>query len=122
MSTPGAGVATSAASSEQALHPLAALGRLSCACGIDWDAPHHSGGRREEVRAVLPVHRVPVEQADVRFLHKIRRLPPDGQALAREHPASHLAKLALDERSELLQGLRVTAAPRLQQPGHIGGQ
>src|SRR6185503_17431233 len=66
------------------------------------------------------MHRVPVEQADVGLLDEIRRLPPDGQALAREHPASHLPKLALDQRSELVQGLRVTATPRLKQPGHIG--
>ena len=72
------------------------------------------------MRPVLPVHRVPVEQADVGLLHEIRRLPPDGLALAREHPARHLPKLALNERSELIQSLGVTAAPRLQQPGHIG--
>jgi hypothetical protein len=63
---------------------------------------------------------VPVEQADVGLLHEIRRLPSDGLALAREHPARHLPQLALNERSELIQGLRVTTAPRLQQPGHIG--
>jgi hypothetical protein len=63
---------------------------------------------------------VPVKQADIRFLQEIGRLPPDGQALAREHPPSHLAELAVDERSELVQGSGVTAAPRLQQPGHIG--
>ena len=66
------------------------------------------------------MNRVPVEQADVRLLHEISRLPPDGEALAREHPASHFPKLALDQRSELVQSLRVTAAPRLQQFGHIG--
>ena len=74
----------------------------------------------EEVRPVLPAHRAPVEQADVRLLHQIRWLPSDGLALAREHPARHLPKLALHERSELTQGLRVPAAPRLKQPGHIG--
>ena len=68
------------------------------------------------------MHRVPVEQTDVRLLHEIGRLPSDGQTLAREHPASHLSQLALDERNELFQGLRVAAAPCLEQPGHIDGQ
>ena len=65
------------------------------------------------LRIVAPVHRVPVQQADVGLLDKICRLPADGQALAREDPASHFPELALDERSELFQGVRVTAAPRL---------
>ena len=68
------------------------------------------------------MHRVPVEQADVGLLHEIRRLPADRQALTREQPASHPPKLAVHERRQLFQGLRVTAAPRLQQPGHVGGQ
>ena len=120
-STPSAGAATSAASERQSLHALTTLRRLSCPRGVHQHATHHPGGGREEVRPVLPVHRVPVEQANVRLLHEVGRLPSNGQPLAREHPASHLPQFALDERNELFQGLRVPAAPRLQQPGHIGG-
>jgi hypothetical protein len=67
------------------------------------------------------MHRVPVEQTDVRGLHKVCRLPPHRQALAQELPASHLPQLAMDERHELFQGLRVTAAPGPEQPSHVGG-
>ena len=106
----------------QSLHALTALRRLTCARGVHQHATHHPGGGRVEVRPVLPMHGVPVEQANVRLLHEIGRLPSNGQPLAREHPASHLSQFALDERNELFKGLRVAAAPRLQQPGHIGGQ
>jgi hypothetical protein len=99
---------------------MTALGRLSCARGVNQHAPHHPGGRREEMRPVLPVNRMPVEQPDVGLLHEVRRLPPDGLALAREQPPSHVAKLAVDDWGQLGQGIGVTTAPCLQQPGHIG--
>jgi hypothetical protein len=89
--------------------------------GIHQNAAHHAGRRREEMRPVLPVHCVPIEQTDVGLLHEVRWLPPDREALTREQTASDASKLAVHERRQLFQGLRVTVAPSPQQTGHVGG-
>jgi len=50
---------------------------------------------------------------------EVRRLPASGPALARQHSPRHLAELEVHERRQLLQRIRVAAAPGLEQVGQV---
>ena len=85
---------------------------------VDQDAPHGLGGRGEEVPAAVPVPGLlPAHQPEVGLvdqgggLERLARLLL-GQLLGRQ-----LAQLVVDERQELLGGVRVALLDRVQHPG-----
>ena len=69
---------------------------------------------------VLPLDVPPVEQAHVRLLHELGRLPPPVTPLGREDPARHLAEFVLNQRRERGQAVAVSATPRLKEASAIG--
>ena len=96
----------------------AALLRAAGARGIDDRVPHHARHGGKKMRAVLPVHSAPVEQAQIRLLHELGRLPAAG-LLSREQPARNLPQLLLHERRELGERLLIPRAPGLKQQRQI---
>ena len=90
---------------------------------VDEDAAHGLGGGGEEVPAAVPVlGLLAAQQPQVRLMHQRGRLqglagPFVGQPLGRE-----LAQLVVDERQQLLRGVRVAlfdGSQDLRDIGHV---
>ena len=85
---------------------------------LDQDAAHGLGGRSEEMTAVLPVRRLlGVHQAEVGLVDQGGRLqrlagPLPGQLVGRQ-----TAEFVVDQRQELLGGVRVARLDCRQDPG-----
>ena len=88
---------------------------------INKDAAHCLGGRSKEVAAAIPVARLfRIDQAEVRFMHQgrgLKRLP----GLFLRHPfSSQFAQFVVDQRQQLLCGVRVALLDGSQDAGDIG--
>ena len=88
---------------------------------VDEDAPHETGRHREEVRAILPVDLLDVDQAQVRLVDERGRLKAVPCPFAGHAPAGDAAQFAVDDRNEPIER-RLVALPHCQEePRHIGG-
>ena len=83
------------------------------------DAAHHASGHGEEMRAVVPLDRLPVDQADVGLVDERRRLEAVPHALARHAASRDPVELLMDERDQLLEGALVALSPSEQQSGDL---
>jgi hypothetical protein len=77
---------------------------------VHQDAPHRLGREREEVRAVAQADAGRVHQPDVRLVDQGRRLERVVRALAAEVLLGEGAQPVVDERQQVLRGLRVSCA------------
>ena len=97
----------------------AALCGLARAGDIDQDPPHHPRRRCEEVRPVLPLDRLPLEQTQVGLVDQFGRLHPAVATLIGQNTAGHLAEFSMNQRRQLIERLLITTTPGLQQAGQI---
>ena len=79
------------------------------------DPPHRPRGHGEEVRAVLPLDSVHIDQTDVGFVDECRGLERVVGALASHVAPGQCVELLVDERNELVEGRFLTLAPREEQ-------
>ena len=89
----------------------AALLRVLRARVVDEDATHHTSGHGEEMRAVLPRDRLPVDQTDIGFIDERRGLQAVPDALSRHAASRDLVQLLMNQRDQLLAGSHVAFAP-----------
>ena len=105
------------------LHPLerpAVLAPLLAPRRLDQDAPHGLGRGGEEVAAAVPVLDLfDIHQPQVRLMHQGRGLKRLPRFLLGELLRRQFAQLVVDERQELLGGLRVALFDCRQNAGHI---
>ena len=73
--------------------------------------PHHLRGDAEEVRAVLPTRRLPVDEAQVGFVNQGGGLEEVVVALAAHVTAREPVQLGLDERGQAFERLLVAVTP-----------
>src|SRR5215207_6612199 len=107
---------------ERHLHgPAAALGAVTVARVVEQDASHDLRGDGEEVRAVLPVHALLVDEPEVRLVDERRRLERVPRVLAPHEVARDAVQLSLDEREEAFERRPVAVAPCDEQPRDLGG-
>ena len=88
---------------------------------IDEDAAHGLCGDTEEVRPVLPAHVALFDQLQERFVDEGGRLQRVVRALPPEIPGGLTAELAMDERHQVLQGVRLASAEIVEQAGDVVG-
>src|SRR6185369_3510031 len=81
---------------------------------VNEDAPHNLRGHAEEVRAVLPAHCFPVDQADVSFVDERGGLQEMVRALAAHVALGEPVELSMNERREFFEGFLLAVAPRCQ--------
>ncbi len=82
---------------------------------IHEDLPHGAGRHTEEVSAVLPLDALLVDELEVRLVDQGRGLKGVAGALPPHLRRCSPAKLAVDERHQLFERLRVTLAPGAQE-------
>jgi len=87
---------------------------------VDQNAPHHAGGNRQEMRAVLPRDIFGIDEPEIRFVDQRRRLKAVPDALSGHAPSGDLVKLALYERNQSVEGGLVALTPSEQQSGGLG--
>ena len=88
---------------------------------VDEDATHHTSGYREEMRAVLPLDRFSVDQADIGFIDECGRLQAVSHALSGHAAPRDLVEFLMDERDQSLAGGLVALPPLEKERGDIRG-
>lgn len=76
---------------------------------------------RQEVRAILPRHRLPVDETDIGLVDERRRLQAVSHAFARHAASRDLAQFLMHQRDQLLAGRLVAPPPLEEEPGDAGG-
>ena len=84
------------------------------------DAPHHAGGDRQEMRAVVPFNCLSVDQTEICLVDECRRLQAVSAALARHAGSRDSMELLVNERNQSLEGVGVALAPFEKQSGDVG--
>src|SRR5262249_57371755 len=98
----------------EAPEPGAAADTVLAAGVVDEDAAHGLGGRREEVHAAVPERlRAGADELEIRLVDQGRGLEGVSRPLASEAPGRQPAQLFVDERQELLGGVRVALVDRV---------
>ena len=93
---------------------------MSRARVVHEDAPHNASGYREEMRAVMPLNGLPVNQPDICLVDERRRLETVPDALSRHTASRDPVELLIDERNQPLEGVLVAVSPPEEQPGDLG--
>jgi len=78
---------------------------------IDENPPHHPRRHGEEVGAILPLHPLQVDEAQVALVDQRRGLQRVVLTLAGHVPPRQPSELFVHERNELVEGLRFAAPP-----------
>ena len=86
---------------------------------VDEDATHHTSAHREEMRAVLPRDRLPVDKTDVGFIDERRGLQAVPHALPRHAASRDLVQLLMNQRDQSLAGSHVAFPPLEKERGDI---
>jgi len=82
---------------------------------IDQDAPHHARRNGIKVDAAVPVH-VRIHQPQIRFVDQGGGGQGIAGTLGTQASPGHLMQRFIDDWHQLVQGLRIAAAPVLQEP------
>ena len=93
--------------------------RASAPRDIDEHAPHHPGRDAEKVLSVLPVDRIPSEQAEAQLVDQRRGLKTDVGALANQATGRHAVELVVDKGHHAIEGVFVPLAPGAKQRRHL---
>lgn len=88
---------------------------VSAPCMVHENAAHHLGGDRQEVRPILPVNPLMVDQPQIGLVNERRRLervvaPLPAQLACRARP-----QVSMDQIEQIVARLNVSARPRAQQ-------
>ena len=93
----------------------------ACARGVNEDASHDLRGQSEEMRAILPVDVVGVDQTEIGLMDERRALQRQARAFVPHVPPGLDSQLRVDQRRELLERPLVSLAPCLQQARYVDG-
>ena len=115
----GSAVTTSAFVEGHACVAAAAFVRAPCARMVHEDATHDAGGDGQEMRAVVPLDRLAVDQANIRLVDERRRLEAMTHALSRHAASRDPVEFLMDERDQSLEGALVALSPFEEQPGDV---
>ena len=96
-----------------------AFSRVPRARVVDEDTPHHTSSHGEEMRAVLPRDRLPVDKTDIGFIDERRCLQAVSHALPRHAASCDLVQLAMNQRDQSLAGILVAFPPFEKERGDI---
>src|ERR1019366_2282371 len=105
-----------------------ALPRRGTSRPVEQDAPHHLRRYGKEVRAVLPIDVVDVDQLQVGFMHERRGLDRISRAFIPHETPGQASKLVINARRQPLERVLVFARPGAQKlsrfrtfgAGHVG--
>ncbi len=86
---------------------------------VDEDAAHDLRGGAEEMRAVLPLHVLPVHQPQVGLVDERRRLQDVARPLAGHLARRQPVQLVLDHGRQGLERSRIAATPGDQELGNV---
>jgi hypothetical protein len=87
---------------------------------IHEDAPHHLRRDAEELRAVLPLCAVLIDQPQVGFVNECGRLQRVIGALTPQVGLGPTMEVLVDQRDELIASRGISGAPRVQECRHVG--
>ena len=99
----------------------AAFVRAPRAGVVDEDAPHDPRRHGQEMRAVVPLDRFSVNQADIGLVDERGRLETVTHALSGHAAARDLVELLVDERDQSLAGVVVSLPPFEKERGDVRG-
>src|SRR5215472_15611045 len=86
---------------------------------LNQDAPHHLGGNREEMGAILPPHALVVDQSHVGFIEQRGRLQAGAGALAPHVAPRQPVELVIDDGRQPFERALLSVAPGLEQLAHL---
>src|SRR5438128_3531374 len=89
----------------------AAFSRLPAARMINQDIANQMGGQSEELRAMLPVDALLLDQSQIDFVDNDRRLQRDIRRLAAQVAFGESAKLIINQRHQLIARQIITITP-----------
>src|SRR5689334_13181510 len=92
----------------QTLGVATALGAVSGARMVHEDLPHEVGRNTEKMRTVLPWSAFGADEAEIRLVDERRALQGVAGTLASQKALRETVQLAIDERHEAIQRVRVT--------------
>ncbi len=101
--------------------PWPRLTRSRVTRNVDQHAPHNLRRDRKEMGAILPLHVLPVDQAQVGFVDQRSSLKEVVATLAGHAPHRDAPQFLVDERRQRLERGLVAVAPRDEQLRDIGG-
>jgi hypothetical protein len=83
--------------------------------------PHDLRRKPKEMRAVLPLDILPIDQPHVSFVAKRRRLEDVAGALGSHVAMGYAMQFRVNQRHEFFQGQTITIVPRQQQLSDLVG-
>ena len=99
---------------------VTALGRPMAACVIHENPAHHLRRNAEEMRPIPPVALPLVDQAQVELVNERGGLQREATPFAAKLAYGHATQLRVDERQQLVEGIRVTTPPFGQKRRYVG--
>ena len=84
---------------------------------VDQDPSHQPGRHRQEVGAILPVHVLGVDEAQVSLVNERRRLEAVARTFAGHAPPRDAVQFLLHQGHELRQRGVIALSPRAQETG-----
>jgi hypothetical protein len=85
---------------------------------INKDTTHEPRGHRQEVRAILPLDILSVDQSQIGLIHQGRGLKAVAGPLSLHAPPGDAVQLLLHQRNEPLQRGLVAPSPCQEKPGY----
>ena len=86
---------------------------------VDEHAAHQPRRHRQEMRPVLPVDVLDIDQAQIGFVDQFGRLHAVVRTLALQAPAGDAPQLVVDERHQRIQSRLVSLAPGSEENGQL---
>jgi hypothetical protein len=86
---------------------------------IDQDSPHHPGGHRKKMCAILPPDAPRIDEPQIGFVDERRRLEDVVRTLARHLPPRQTTEVVMHDRNEFLERAIVTISPAQEQSGDV---
>ena len=86
---------------------------------IDQNPAHHLSCDAEEMGAIAPVDVPLVNESEIDLVNQSRRLKRVPNPFVAKLACSNSPELRIHERKQLVEGVRVTAAPFRQQRSHV---
>jgi hypothetical protein len=85
---------------------------LPGSCEVHEDAPHQSGGHREKVRPILPVHALRIDQPQVSLVDEGSGLEAVARSFTAHAPSGDPLQLVVDKGGESSERGVVARSPR----------
>ena len=86
---------------------------------IDQDSPHHPGGHRKKMGAILPPDPPRLDEPQIGFVDERRRLEDMVRTLARHLPPRQATEVTMHDRNQFLERAIVTLSPAQEESRHV---